>query len=203
MSTKYINDPDRNRVKVSTALARWKRLFKPMESLGFEVHCFDPGVQFKSGITDEIIGISVSSLRVLNSAIAGHNRDTEKAALKMGEIIAVLEERIAESCENGQDCSAALHKVKLLKRSLASLKKPVRCVKALTVADPSGRCYPESVIEFGKVSDNDVFFQAFDLISRVQGGDWQNKYWKRSAAAIRAAKKAGWRVVTLSVSAHL
>jgi hypothetical protein len=64
--------PDGEYKPIFQALNEWYALFEPMESLGFVVHAYDPGVSFHSKECKGNLStfcISVSDLKIINEAI--------------------------------------------------------------------------------------------------------------------------------------
>jgi hypothetical protein len=67
-----MRNPDGEYRPMFQALNEWGLLFEPMQSLGFVVHSYDPGISFRS---KECVGhhaiftISCSDLKIINDAI--------------------------------------------------------------------------------------------------------------------------------------
>jgi len=71
-----------------------------------------------------------------------------------------------------------------------------------TLKDPQGRL----IVELTGSNITLVWGYGFDFVSRIEGDEWRNKYWKKWDASIRDAKKRGWRFVKVKiveVPAHL
>ena len=66
-----MRNPDCVYKPVDEAIAEWHDLFKPMESIGFTVRAYDPGVSFSPQKGRESINMSISDLRIINDAILG------------------------------------------------------------------------------------------------------------------------------------
>ncbi len=67
-----MRNPDGEYVSMFQALNEWGYLFEPMESLGFEIHSYDPGVSFRSKECkghQSMFTISCSDLKIINDAI--------------------------------------------------------------------------------------------------------------------------------------
>lgn len=77
-------------------------------------------------------------------------------------------------------------------------------LSAVCLMGPDRKLYPEHLYsperEELRLTENDVLFRAFETIAAVQGGNWRERYWKKSEPAIRAAKKAGWKVVPAAIT---
>jgi hypothetical protein len=69
---------------------------------------------------------------------------------------------------------------------------------AVVLRGPDGTLYTDCLFTLegeGKLVEADVLFRGFETIASVQGGDWRTRFWKKGEAAVRAARKAGWRAV--------
>ena len=65
--------PDRIEKPVGDAIAEWRELTAPMESIGFKVHAFDPGVQFLCPESGKVMDMTISAIRRINAGLCKEN----------------------------------------------------------------------------------------------------------------------------------
>lgn len=70
---KMMRTPDRIQKPVDDAVAEWRELTAPLESIGFQVHAFDPGVQFRCPESGRLIDMTISAIRKINAGLCKEN----------------------------------------------------------------------------------------------------------------------------------
>jgi hypothetical protein len=73
-----VNTPDGKQKPMEEAIAEWRELTAPMESIGLIVHAFDPSVQFRCPDSGKVMDMTISTIRRINAAISRNNDQTTK-----------------------------------------------------------------------------------------------------------------------------
>jgi hypothetical protein len=66
-----VRSPNGEYLPAIESLSQWEDLARPLKSLGFEVHGYDPGISFYSQNSKKlsVFTIAVGDLRIINDAL--------------------------------------------------------------------------------------------------------------------------------------